>query len=150
MDGLPSALPRLVGVWLGVDNDVVAVRAAGVVERATKGDQSRARRADVELLDGGKDNFAADRAAGDAVAGVYPEMSLWRMSLGGSPRIAGVAPIEVSSGDVQRLRLSRAGDRQLNYALHVMAITPTQRATPGREYYQRTRASACCRSISAS
>jgi transposase len=31
----------------------------------------------------------------------------------------GVAPIEVSSGDVQRHRLSRAGDRQLNYALHV-------------------------------
>nr|BFE75463.1 IS110 family transposase [Actinoplanes digitatis] len=35
----------------------------------------------------------------------------------------GVAPIEVSSGDVQRHRLSRAGDRQLNYALHVMAMT---------------------------
>lgn len=32
----------------------------------------------------------------------------------------GVAPIEVSSGDVQRHRLSRAGDRQLNYALHVI------------------------------
>lgn len=52
----------------------------------------------------------------------------------------GVAPIEVSSGDVQRHRLSRAGDRQLNYALHVMAITQTQRATPGRDYYQRKRA----------
>ena len=34
----------------------------------------------------------------------------------------GVAPIEVSSGDVVRHRLSRAGDRQLNYALHVMAL----------------------------
>jgi transposase len=34
----------------------------------------------------------------------------------------GVAPIEVSSGDVQRHRLSRAGDRQLNYALHVMGM----------------------------
>ena len=52
----------------------------------------------------------------------------------------GVAPIEVSSGDIQRHRLSRAGDRQLNYALHVMAITQTQRATPGREYYLRKRA----------
>jgi transposase len=52
----------------------------------------------------------------------------------------GVAPIEVSSGDVQRHRLSRAGDRQLNYALHVMAMTQTQRPTPGREYYQRKRA----------
>jgi transposase len=49
---------------------------------------------------------------------------------------AGVAPIEVSSGDVERHRLSRAGDRQLNYALHVMAITQIQRDSPGRAYYQ--------------
>lgn len=34
----------------------------------------------------------------------------------------GVAPLQVSSGDVVRHRLSRAGDRQLNYALHVMAL----------------------------
>jgi transposase len=55
----------------------------------------------------------------------------------------GVAPIEVSSGDVQRHRLSRAGDRQMNYALHVMAMAMAQikRATPGRDYYQRKRAS---------
>jgi transposase len=52
----------------------------------------------------------------------------------------GVAPIEVSSGDVQRHRLSRAGDRQLNYALHVMAMAQIKRATPGRDYYQRKRA----------
>ncbi|MEU5786314.1 transposase [Micromonospora purpureochromogenes] len=42
----------------------------------------------------------------------------------------GVAPIEVSSGDIQRHRLSRAGDRQLNYALHVMAMAQIKRATP--------------------
>jgi transposase len=52
----------------------------------------------------------------------------------------GVAPLEVSSGDVQRHRLSRAGDRQMNCALHVMAITQIQRDTPGRAYYQRKRA----------
>ncbi len=52
----------------------------------------------------------------------------------------GVAPIEVSSGDVQRHRLSRAGDRQLNYALHVMAITQIRRDSPGQSYYQRKRA----------
>src|SRR3954470_14736520 len=52
----------------------------------------------------------------------------------------GVAPIEVSSGEVQRHRLSRAGDRQLNYALHVMAITQIQRDSPGKAYYQRKRA----------
>jgi transposase len=52
----------------------------------------------------------------------------------------GTAPIAVSSGDVVRHRLSRAGDRQLNYALHVMAITQIRHDTPGRSYYQRKRA----------
>src|SRR6478609_1223615 len=33
------------------------------------------------------------------------------------------APVEVPSGDVVRHRLSLAGDRQLNRALHVMAMT---------------------------
>ncbi|WP_244461517.1 transposase [Rhodococcus sp. ZPP] len=52
----------------------------------------------------------------------------------------GTAPIEASSGDVVRHRLSRAGDRQLNYCLHTMAITQISRDTPGRAYYQRKRA----------
>jgi transposase len=52
----------------------------------------------------------------------------------------GTAPIAVSYGDAVRHRLSRAGDRQLNYALHVMAITQIRHDTPGRAYYQRKRA----------
>jgi transposase len=51
----------------------------------------------------------------------------------------GTAPIEVSSGDVVRHRLSRAGDRQLNSCLHIMAITQIRHDTPGRAYYQRKR-----------
>jgi transposase len=51
----------------------------------------------------------------------------------------GTAPIDVSSGDVKRHRLSRAGDRQLNYCLHVMAITQIRQDTPGRTYYLRKR-----------
>jgi transposase len=42
---------------------------------------------------------------------------------------AGAAPIEVASGDKARHRLSRGGDRQLNAALHTVAIT--QIRTPG-------------------
>ena len=53
----------------------------------------------------------------------------------------GTAPIEVSSGDVVRHRLSRAGDRQLNYCLHVVAITQLKHDCPGRDYYLRKRAS---------
>jgi transposase len=52
----------------------------------------------------------------------------------------GAAPIEVSSGDVVRHRLSRAGDRGLNHALHMMALTQIQGRTAGRAYYQRKRA----------
>jgi len=52
----------------------------------------------------------------------------------------GVAPIEASSGDVVRHRLSRAGDRQLNFALHVMATCQARQRSPGRAYYLRKRA----------
>lgn len=52
----------------------------------------------------------------------------------------GTAPIEVSSGEVVRHRLSRAGDRQLNSCLHTMAISQIQRDCPGRDYYLRKRA----------
>ncbi len=52
----------------------------------------------------------------------------------------GTAPIEVSSGDVVRHRLSRAGDRHLNCCLHIMAITQIRLDGPGRTYYQRKRA----------
>ena len=47
----------------------------------------------------------------------------------------GTAPIEVSSGDVVRHRLSRSGDRQLNCCLHIMAITQIRMDGPGRAYY---------------
>ena len=52
----------------------------------------------------------------------------------------GTAPIEVSSGDVVRHRLSRAGDRQLNHALYMMALSQIRHDTDGRAYYQRKRA----------
>jgi len=51
----------------------------------------------------------------------------------------GTAPIEVSSGEVVRHRLSGAGDRQLNFCLHVMALTEVRQDTPGRSYYLRKR-----------
>jgi transposase len=52
----------------------------------------------------------------------------------------GAAPIEASSGDVISHRLSRAGNRQLNHCLHIMAITQLSHNTPGRAYCQGKRA----------
>jgi transposase len=52
----------------------------------------------------------------------------------------GVAPLEASSGDVVRHRLSRLGDRQLNAALYIMALTQAGSHPLGRAYYQRKQA----------
>jgi transposase len=46
----------------------------------------------------------------------------------------GTAPIPVWSGCTVRHRLNRVGDRQLNVALHRIAITQLQREGPGRTY----------------
>ena len=52
-------------------------------------------------------------------------------------RHAGVAPIPVWSGDsAGRVRLSRCGNRQLNAALHRIAITQIRQPGPGQTYYQ--------------
>jgi transposase len=52
----------------------------------------------------------------------------------------GTAPIDVSSGDQIRHRLSRAGNRRINHALHMMAVTQIRYpGTPGRLYYERKR-----------
>ena len=50
----------------------------------------------------------------------------------------GTAPIEVSSGDRKIYRLSRRGNRQLNHAIHMAAVTQIRhRGSEGRAYYQR-------------
>lgn len=46
----------------------------------------------------------------------------------------GTAPVPVWSGDNVRHRLNRGGDRQINVALHRIAITQLQREGPGRDY----------------
>jgi transposase len=53
---------------------------------------------------------------------------------------AGTAPIPASSGKTDRHRLARGGNRQLNAALHRIAVTQIRLNGPGRAYYQRRRA----------
>ncbi len=50
---------------------------------------------------------------------------------------SGTAPIEVSSGEVTRHRLSRSGNRALNSALHLAARVQTMHPGPGRDHYER-------------
>jgi transposase len=52
-------------------------------------------------------------------------------------RHAGVAPLDASSGKHQRHRLDRGGNRQLNCALHRIAVTQGRVHPPARAYLER-------------
>ncbi len=49
----------------------------------------------------------------------------------------GTAPIEASSGEIVRHRLSRAGNRRMNHMIHIAATTQLRHDTDGRAYYRR-------------
>jgi transposase len=49
----------------------------------------------------------------------------------------GTAPIEASSGEHVRHRLSRAGNRRMNHMIHIAAATQIRLDTEGRRYYRR-------------
>jgi transposase len=50
---------------------------------------------------------------------------------------AGAAPLETSSGEVVRHRLSLAGNRKLNYALHMVAVCQARSDARGGTYYRK-------------
>jgi transposase len=52
-------------------------------------------------------------------------------------RLAGVAPIPASSGQTQRHRLNRGGDRRLNHAIHMIAVTRARGHQETRDYIAR-------------
>jgi transposase len=52
-------------------------------------------------------------------------------------RLAGVAPIPASSGQIVRHRLSRGGDRQLNRALHTIVLHRRQHDPTTKAYIER-------------
>jgi hypothetical protein len=84
------------------------------------------------------------------VAGVGPIMAAYLIGYRGDvrrfptaghyARYHGTAPIEASSGPRVRHRLNPRGNRQLNHALHIAAVTQAAHDTPGRAYYLRKQA----------
>ena len=52
----------------------------------------------------------------------------------------GTAPLDASSGEQNRHRLSRAGNRRINRALHIMAVVQLRNPTEGRTYFDRKKA----------
>jgi transposase len=51
--------------------------------------------------------------------------------------LAGVAPIPASSGQVQRMRLNRGGNRQLNRAFHTIAMVQAVHHEPAKAFLDR-------------
>jgi len=49
----------------------------------------------------------------------------------------GTAPLDASSGEQNRHRLSRAGNRRMNHMIHIAAISQIRLDTDGRAYYRR-------------
>jgi transposase len=54
--------------------------------------------------------------------------------------LSGTAPVSVSSGRTDRHRLNRLGDRQLNRAIHTIAVTRMRCHPDTRAYTERRRA----------
>ena len=54
--------------------------------------------------------------------------------------LSGTAPVPASSGRTGRHRLNRLGDRQLNRALHVIAVNRMRHHPPILAYVERRRA----------
>jgi transposase len=52
-----------------------------------------------------------------------------------------VAPIPASSGETQRMRLNRGGNRRLNRALYTIALSQAWHHEPAKAYIARKRAS---------
>jgi transposase len=51
--------------------------------------------------------------------------------------LAGTSPVDASSGKQRRHRLNRGGDRQLNWALHVVALARIRHHAETSAYYER-------------
>jgi transposase len=52
-------------------------------------------------------------------------------------RFTGTAPVPVWSGNTVRVRLNRGGNRSVNCALHMIAVTQVRGIGPGKDYFDK-------------
>jgi transposase len=109
------------------------------------------RRLDAQLAESKRriaDAVAASKTSLTDVFGVGPVIAAMCIGFTGDVRrfattdrfaaYTGTAPREVSSGGHQVFRLSRRGNRRLNHAIHMAAVTQLRHAhSPGRAFYDR-------------
>ena len=109
---------------------------------------------DAQMRDTKKKLTAAVRAAGTSLTGLFGVGPVIAATVIGDVRDVsrfpgrdhfaawnGTAPAGVSSGKRKTCRLSRRGNRRLNHAIHMAAVTQIRyRHSPGRAYYDKKRA----------
>jgi transposase len=152
-----SLVPGGTGVRLSADRASAVlrrVRPATAVEAERKrlalGYIADVRRLDAELADSKARIIKAVRASGTSVVelnGVGPIVAA--LVLGHSGDVSrfknrdhyasynGTAPIDASSGPRKRHRLNPRGNRQLNHAIHIIAVAQIRHDSEGRRYFDR-------------
>jgi transposase len=148
----------------GVSKQITAAGAARVLEQVTPSDAVQAarhelagefladlRRIDAQRRDTSKKLAVAVRASGTTVTEVFGVGPAVAAAVIGDVRdisrfpgrdcfaaYNGTAPVEVSSGGRVIYRLSLRGNRRLNHAIHMAAVTQIRyRHTKGRAYYDK-------------
>ena len=148
----------------GISKEITAAKAARVLEEIEpSGAVALARRElaadflddlrriDAQMLDTKKKLAVTVRASGTTLTGMFgvgPVIAATMIgyvadtsrfpSRDNFAAYNGTAPIEVSSGNRKIYRLSRRGNRRLNHAVHMAAVTQIRyRHSDGRAYYDR-------------
>jgi len=148
----------------GASKEITAGQAARILASITPADAAAAARCelaaelaedlrgiDVRLRDTRKKLATAARAARTSLTGLFGIGPVSAAAITGDVRHVsrfpgrnhfaaydGTAPIEVSSGGRKVHRLSRRGNRRLNHAIHMAAVTQIRhRHSPGRACYDR-------------
>jgi hypothetical protein len=148
----------------GISKEIIAAQASDLLESITPADAVQAarcelaaeyiedlRRIDARMHDSKKNLATAVRASGTSLTQIFGVGPVIAATVIGAVRDVsrfpdrdhfaaynGTAPIEVSSGRRKVYRLSRRGNRRVNHAIHMAAVTQIRyRHTPGRAYYDR-------------
>jgi hypothetical protein len=161
----PAGCTRCCGlVPGGHPGEISAAQAARILERVTpSGAVARARcelaaefltdirRLDAQLRDTNKKLAAAVKASGTSLTGIFGAGPVIAGTVAGDVRQVfrfpdrdhfaacnGTAPVEVSSGGKKACRLSLRGNRRLNHAIHMAAISQIRhKHSQGRACYDK-------------
>jgi len=148
----------------GVSKEIITAHAARLLASITPAGAVQAARCelaadfagdlrhiDAQMRQTRKKLTAAVRASGTSLTGLFGVGPIIAATIiGGTGDVSrfpdrdhfaaynGTAPIEVSSGDRKVHRLSRRGNRRLNHAIHMAAVTQIrQRHSAGRAYFDK-------------